>query len=236
MAGRSGLPGGWSAAVALLAAAGLGIWSAERAADALGLGGRGRAPRPERPAAREPRGGAPVRHLASPSLTFGGASLQAKGGAPVDAGTPPVEDGAGATDPEERAAADALADDLRRLVRDLEWSPGLPEPRQQTVRPAPEPWRPPPGHELAPSPVIEAVEPARAPVAGGAQVTIRGRSLRPANVMFGRAPARIVSASEGAVVVVAPRGDAGPVAIAVTNEDGTFAIADRRFTYEPSAR
>jgi hypothetical protein len=252
MAQRGWLPFGPATAVAVLVAAGLGIWAAERAADALGLGdgehaGSGRGPSASASGARRAtdRAGAarraPVQYVPAPVLTFGGSGaepgssgIQLKGGALGDASTP-GEPGVGAdaagVPAEERSAAAGLLDGLARLIRDLEWTPGLPEPKQQTIIPGPDPWRPPEGAAAAPSPEIEGIEPGSGPVAGGAQIVIRGKHLRPASVVFGYAPAQIVSASPAAVVVVAPRGSAGPVSIAVTNDDGTFAIADQRFTY-----
>jgi hypothetical protein len=242
MAGRLWVPVGPASVVAILAAAGLGIWSADRAADALGVGRSERADRgsshrtAERVAAP---GSAPMRYVSAPSLTFGGAGLQPKGGAlPETQGGPipaPGPEAAGevAADDAERIAAAALTEGLRKLARDLEYnaSAGLREPPQQTVIAPPAPWRPPVAAASAPAPVIEALEPASAPVAGGERVVIRGQFLRPAQVMFGSAPAQVLTASAGSVAVVAPRGAAGRVTVAVTNDDGTFAVAAQPFTY-----
>ncbi len=130
-------------------------------------------------------------------------------------------------------AARELAASMAKLVSDLEWNAnrGLPEPPQQVVAPMPEPWRPPKDAAGAPEPIIEQVVPARASGKGGARVTIKGRHLRVADVMFGASPASIVSRGEREVVVIAPPSPPGPTAIALTNTDGTFAIAGSGFTY-----
>jgi hypothetical protein len=225
--------------VALLAATGLGVWSADRAADALGLGGRAER-QTARPGVRSGQdhgtasANAPARPAPASALTFGSAGAQLKGGLPLEAaaGAPSTPEAVldELSTEAERVEASRMAESLRRLVRDLEYNRELPEPPQQTVVAAPEPWRP-PAAETAPAPVIELIEPRSGPAAGGGRVTIRGQSLRPGQVMFGSAPARVVSVAAGAVTVVAPRGAAGPVAVAVTNEDGAFAVAGQPFTY-----
>lgn len=238
MATRPWLPVGPATVFALLVAAGLGIWSAERAGDALGLGAgaedRGAGRRTSGVAASGAR--APGRGVPAPPLTFGAAESQAKGGAieaPVEAPPTIARDGDAPATEAERLAAEEVTDGLRRLVRDLEYNRELPEPPQQTVLPPPAPWRPPATAEPTPAPVIEAIEPSSGPAAGGARVVIRGRFLRPGQVMFGSAPASVISTGAGAIAVVAPRGAAGPVPIAVTNDDGTFAVASQPFTYVP---
>lgn len=128
--------------------------------------------------------------------------------------------------------ADELAAGLAKLVRDLEYTPGLPEPVQQAVNPQPEPWRGDPSRE-GPPPIIEALEPVRLRTAGGDRVTIRGRNLRVVQVMFGTSPARLLAASGTLVAVEAPPSEAGPVTIAVTNDDGTFALAETPVDYVP---
>jgi hypothetical protein len=134
---------------------------------------------------------------------------------------------------EERAAAARLTGEMRRLARDLEFNAGLREPPQQVVLPAPEPWRPEPVETGLPPPAIDQVAPRSAPASGGAQVVLRGRNLRPVSVMFGTQAARITRASEEAVTVEVPRGQAGPATIALTNDDGSYAMAGVPFTYRP---
>ncbi|HET9555235.1 MAG TPA: IPT/TIG domain-containing protein [Anaeromyxobacteraceae bacterium] len=141
---------------------------------------------------------------------------------------------AGAPSPEEAESSARLVVGMQKLARDLEYNAnaGLPEPPQQAVVAAPEPWRPEQGVDDRQGPVIDGLSPRGAPAAGGAQVTIRGRNLRPAQVMFGGAPARVVRVTgEAVVVVVAPRGAPGPVTVAVTNDDGTFALSPEPCTY-----
>jgi hypothetical protein len=79
------------------------------------------------------------------------------------------------------------------------------------------------------APVINGLEPLAG--AEGTRVTIRGSHLRATQVMFGLSPADIVSASAEAVTVVAPPGAAGPAMIALTNDDGSYALAATPFTY-----
>ena len=62
-------------------------------------------------------------------------------------------------------------------------------------------------------------------------MTLRGRYLRAAQVMFGTSPADIASAGPEAVTVVAPPAVTGPVVIALTNDDGSYAVASSPFTY-----
>jgi hypothetical protein len=130
----------------------------------------------------------------------------------------------------ESREAERVASDMGRLVRDLEFSPGLREPPQQTVRPSPEPWRPDPARE-GPSPVVESVEPRRGKVAGGDRVVVRGRNLRVVEVMFGQAAGKILSATGTTVAVETPPSSSGPVKVAVTNDDGTWAIVEGSFTF-----
>lgn len=127
-------------------------------------------------------------------------------------------------------AATHLAERMAKLVRDLEYTPGLPEPVQQTVQPQPEPWRADPERE-GPSPVVEGVSPPRIGTAGGDRVTIRGRNLRVVQVMFGSAPGKLLGASGNEVAVEAPPSPPGPVTIAVTNDDGTWALAPEPIAY-----
>lgn len=142
--------------------------------------------------------------------------------------TPDVEANVGDDDSGE---ARHLAERMAKLVRDLEYTPGLPEPVQQAVRPQPEPWRSDPGRE-GPSPIVEEVTPHRIRTTGGDRVTIRGKNLRVVQVMFGAAPGRLLEASGNEVAVEAPPSEAGPVTIAVTNDDGTWAIAAAPIDYE----
>lgn len=137
-----------------------------------------------------------------------------------------IED-ASAGDDEGRARD--LAESMQRLVRDLEWSPGLKEPPQEVVARPPDPWRPDPRAEAARSPAIEDIVPARAP--HGSIVKIRGKNLRVTQVVFGQAPARIVGGSGEEVTVEVPPGAGGDVVVAVTNSDGKYALASGKFAY-----
>jgi hypothetical protein len=137
-----------------------------------------------------------------------------------------IEDASQADDEGRRARE--LAESVQRLVRDLEWSPGLEEPPQQVVARPPDPWRPDPRAEAAAEPVIEDVVPQRAP--HGSIVKIRGRNLHVAQVVFGQAPARIVGGSGEEVTVEVPSGAGEHVVVAVTNADGTYALAADKFS------
>lgn len=152
------------------------------------------------------------------------AGRQATADAPA---APQGEPSGSEADPDEAAN---LAERMAKLIRDLEYTPGLPEPVQQTVQPQPEPWRADPERE-GPSPVVEGVSPQTIRTAGGDRVTIRGRNLRVVQVMFGAAPGKLLEASGTEVAVEAPPSSAGPVTIAVTNEDGTWAIAAEPIAY-----
>ena len=116
---------------------------------------------------------------------------------------------------------------------DLEFSEGLAEPPQQKVVPAPAPWTPAPGAEAGAKPIIEDVWPVKGPVSGGDRVVIRGKNLDAAQVVFGLAPAQIISVSEAhdTLTVAVPACGAGQVAIVVTNRDGNYAVAGGTFEY-----
>jgi hypothetical protein len=243
----------WTAAV-LLAAVALGVWAASRTAEALGI---------EKSTVSRPSTAAPLRKSApersrsardvrsAPGLPVPAAAPEAAAAlaARLDEGTvsrsppgpwpePPRPAVAEAEEPQPPAAgaeSARLTEGLARLARDLEFNAGLPEPPQQLVVRPPEPWRPSEGAGAVSQPVIVGVEPRSAPGAGGARVVIRGQNLRPGQVMFGQAPARILSATGDAVTVVAPAG-AGPVVIAVTNDDGAFALSSVPFTYRDAPR
>ena len=131
---------------------------------------------------------------------------------------------------EERLDGEGLASGMAKLVRDLEFTPGQKEPPQQLVQPQPEPWKRDPSRE-GPPPAIEAIAPRRARAEGGDRISIRGRNLRVVQVMFGSAPARLLSARGTEVIVETPPGSAGPVTVAVTNDDGTWAVASEPFVY-----
>lgn len=150
-------------------------------------------------------------------------------GTPAPAGEAPPPT-APPQDPDALEAA-AVSMSMRRFLRDLEYSPGLPEPPQQVVARQPAPWRPGPGVAAGPVPVIGDVSPRSA--AGGILVRIRGQHFRAAQVMFGGQPAQIVSDSEVELAVLAPEGGEGTVPIAVTNGDGTYTVAPDAFTYRP---
>jgi hypothetical protein len=138
-----------------------------------------------------------------------------------------------AEDPAEADAASRLMRSMARLVSDLEYNSnrGLKEPPQQAVAPFPEPWRPPAEAAGQPDPVIDQVTPLRATTRGGTKVVLRGRHLRAPQVMFGASPASVVSATDREVTVLAPPSPAGPVTIAVTNDDGTYALVGTAFTF-----
>jgi hypothetical protein len=233
----------------VLLAAALGIWQAARAAEALGFGpaairdGRERAPAGAgRRAGRKPvsggeaRGAADLRQGSTSTIFIVGAPWrEGEAGSERSASwgelSPPAAPvpGSGEAPPDAEAeAVTRIAGEMRRLIRDLEYTPGLQEPIQQTVAPPPATWTPP--ETDRPQPVIEAIQPRSAGAVGGTRVVIRGRNLRVAQVMFGNAAARIASASANAVTVEAPPG-AGQAVIAVTNDDGTWAMAADPFTY-----
>lgn len=137
----------------------------------------------------------------------------------------------------DRAEADASASAQLYVVRsessDLEFSEGLVEPPQQQVLPAPAPWTPAPGADGAAQPVIDDVWPGKAPSSGGEKIVIRGKNLAAAQVVFGLAPARILSVSDSqdTLTVAAPAADAGEVGIVVTNRDGSYALSSGTFQY-----
>ena len=219
----------------LLGAVALGAWQAVRLAERFWPGPSKREPgRSALPAAGPPEerprpgpGGSdfpPVdaRQAGTPQRPAE-AAVPTEGSTPDGPGEPQTE--------EERAAAKELADSMKRFVMSLEFNAGLPEPPQGVVIRPPAPWRPDPAAEGRPPPVIEDVDPRVGPASGGTRVTIRGRNLRASQVMFGLAPAPIVIASPEAVTVLAPEAGAGPVTIAVTNDDGSYALAGVPFTY-----
>ena len=131
----------------------------------------------------------------------------------------------------ERETAGRLQEAMGRLVSDLEFTPGLREPLQQTVVKPPDPWTPPADAGAHPPPDIAEVSPGSAPAAGGVLVTIRGRNLRAPRVVFGSRPARVFGGGADFVTVEVPPARAGPVTIAVTNDDGSWALSGQPFTY-----
>jgi IPT/TIG domain-containing protein len=231
--------------VGVILAAALGAWQAARVADALGFGpgllglgstrtpvegprrGGSGAPRPE---GRAGEGAAPTRGIPASSASRTASDPGSSDGAPWSVSTA-APGAAGPSDEAESEAAERLSGEMRRFIQDLEFTPGLPEPRQQTVVPPPAPWRPPDAAAARPPPVITDVTPRRAPAAGGTPVVIRGRNLGGVRVMFGAAVARVTAAGEEAVTVLAPPGTAGQVAVAVTSADGGWAVASQPFTY-----
>jgi hypothetical protein len=114
---------------------------------------------------------------------------------------------------------------------DLEFSPGLQEPPQDEVLPAPSAWKPAPDAEGSAKPVIDDVWPNKGPASGGERIVIRGRNLQAAQIVFGTTPAHIMEASEDKVTVAAPAAGAGQVAVVVTNRDGNYAVAESAFQY-----
>lgn len=225
-------------------AAAFGAWQAARVIDVLdaGAGGAGRpvagisAREPDLAGGRTP-GGATGRHDPSRPTT----SSPARGVRPSDAGVDDLEarDRSGpvatglAPAETEAEATERLTEDYRKLLRDLEFTRGLPEPPQRRVLPAPEPWRQDEQAAGRLPPVVEVMTPASAPAAGGVEVVLRGRNLRVAQVMFGTAAARITHASPGEVRVVAPQVAPGAVRVALTNDDGHFALVGEPFTFVP---
>lgn len=175
------------------------------------------------------RGGVALREKPQP-VGQGGAdpSRWASGTRPSTSSRPRIDETPPAAGPvlegSEGEEAALLVARMGKLVSDLEYSPGLPEPQQQTVAPQPDPWRPDPTRE-GPPPVIDGVVPSGVRAAGGDRVEIRGRNLRVVQVMFGTVPARLLAASGTLVAVEAPPAAPGPVTIAVTNDDGTWAVA-----------
>jgi IPT/TIG domain len=117
------------------------------------------------------------------------------------------------------------------MATDLEFSEGLPEPPQQQVATPPAPWAPSPDAEAGAKPVIEDVWPARAPSTGGGRVVLRGKNFQVAQVVFGLAPAQIISQTQDSVTVAVPPAT-GQVAIVVTNRDGNYSIAAQPFRYD----
>lgn len=233
-------------AAGVVLAAALGIWQAARLSDALGFGPRSAAAGVEAGASQA--SGAPPAGLAAGAGSpdrGGGAGTAGLGGAALAGATGDRgEAAAGVRSPEgtaardgeplteaEREAAERLQGEMGRLVSDLEFTRGRREPPQQTVVKAPAPWTPPPDAGTLPEPTIEAVAPHSAPAAGGARVVIRGQHLRVKQVMFGSRAARIVAASGEEVTVEVPPGKPGQVTIAVTNADGSWALASQPFTY-----
>jgi len=219
----------------LLGAVALGAWQAARLAERLWPGqskgdpGGGGSPTAVQAEKRQRQGYGGSDFGPLDALQVGNlkrpadAALPSEGSAPDGRGDPQTE--------EERAAAKELADSMKRFVLSLEFNAGLPEPPQGVVVPPPAPWRPNPAAEGLPPPVIEDVDPRAGPASGGVRVTIRGRNLRASQVMFGLTPALIVSSGPEAVTVLAPEASAGPVIIAVTNDDGSYAVAGLPFTY-----
>lgn len=229
----------WSRADSLgagvLLAAIFGAWQATQLADVLGYSEPTRPPEASRPERRETKARAARSQGAGREL--GAAFLSVE---PAEASSAPVQAVATfigdqtppAPTPEAEAlAAEQLSAEMTRLARDLEYTPGLPEPKQQVVRKTPTTWRPPAEAVTSEAPVIEAMAPSSAPVGGGVKVVLRGRNLRVAQVMFGGKAARITGATPQAITVEAPPG-AGPVRIAVTNSDGTWAVVEQPFIYQ----
>ncbi len=180
-------------------------------------------------------------------------SSSASPATPGSGGSPSFDRGAGSQAPESAAAgsppagqaaapverplteaeaqeAERISAEMGRMIRDLAYSPGVPEPPQNVVRRPPDPWRPDESRQ-GPSPVVESVEPRRGKVAGGDRVVLSGSHLRVVDVMFGQAAGTIVAATGSAITVVTPPSAAGTVAIAVTNDDGTWAIDEAGFTF-----
>ena len=93
------------------------------------------------------RGGVALREEPQPVGQGGAApSRWASGTRPSTSSRPPIDETPPAAVPvlegSEGEEAALLVARMGKLVSDLEYSPGLPEPQQQTVAPQPEPWRP----------------------------------------------------------------------------------------------
>ena len=233
----------------LLLAGALGAWQATRVADRLGFGPGSRPAQAAHPKAAASRAreapvpDAPLTWLAQDSGAprFLGTSAQPGPGVdgpwssdiPARDWSRSIAHGVAPPEPEEEQRA-RLADEFHRLARDLEFTAGLPEPPQQRMAKQPEPWRPDPEAAARPPPVIEGVSPASASADGGTQVIIRGHDLRAAQVMFGSAAARIASVGPDQVTVIVPPTAPGQVRIALTNDDGHFALAPELFTLQPA--
>lgn len=228
----------------VVVAAALGAWQAARVIDVLEAG---------EGAAGRPAAGVSSRAIEpAPGLAPGGATGRL--GAPRPAASPmpggvrpsgvaaevhealdrsgPIATGLAPRETEAEAT-ERLTEDYRKLLRDLEFTRGLPEPPQRRVVPAPEPWRQDEQAAGRPPPIVEGMTPTSAPAAGGAEVVLRGRNLRAAQVMFGTAAARISRAGPDEVRVVVPPGAPGAVRVALTNDDGHFALVAEPFTLRP---
>ena len=220
---RKTMTGLASAAALLLGAGGLVAYVVGEQA---GEKARSQAADRSRPPGQAPARAQPVPELATEAPYRGYTIPPAPAGAAVPASADPAPE-------PQPAAARELMKSMEKLVSDLEYNAnrGLREPPQQVVPPLPEPWRPPPEAAALPPPVIDQVSPARAPTRGGTKVTLRGRHLRSPQVMFGASPATVVGASDREVTVIVPPSPAGPVTIAVTNDDGAYALVSARFAY-----
>jgi IPT/TIG domain len=80
-------------------------------------------------------------------------------------------------------------------------------------------------------PAISGVSPASGPAKGGNEVLITGSDFASAQVLFGGQLAQVTSQSSNAVTVVVPEGESGPVAVVVTNREGTYSVAGSAYTY-----
>ncbi len=182
---------------------------------------------PVAPAGEGPSGGLPAAEV--PGTPPGGQAPAPGSGTALQAVAVPVapEDLA----EREQEAAGRLQEAMGRLVSDLEFTPGLREPLQQTVVKPPDPWTPPADAGAHPPPDIAEVSPGSAPAAGGVLVTIRGRNLRAPRVVFGSRPARVFGGGADFVTVEVPPARPGQVTIAVTNDDGSWALSGQPFTY-----
>ena len=247
-------------AVAVLLAAGLGAWQATRVAAWLGFGpdGSGAGPnhRPGRPGAprfesavalaerhqealrRDPGEGSP----SGPPLEAAQAEEAGTAPQPWDsAAWVPTEeetDGWSSADWDRylradaaRKSAQAPAARLRGFMEGLRYSAGQREPMQTALVVRDDTWVAPAEPSGAPPPEVEQVSPGAAPSQGGARVVLRGRHLRPSQVMFGVAAARITGATADSVTVEVPPARPGQVVIALTNQDGAFVIVPQPFTY-----
>jgi IPT/TIG domain-containing protein len=65
----------------------------------------------------------------------------------------------------------------------------------------------------------------------GAELTIVGSDFANVQVIIGGQVAQVTSQSSNAVTVIAPEGHSGPVAVVVTNRDGSYSVAGSAYQY-----
>jgi len=65
----------------------------------------------------------------------------------------------------------------------------------------------------------------------GAELTIVGSDFANVQVIIGGEVAQVTSQSSNAVTVIAPEGHSGPVAVVVTNRDGSYSVAGSAYQF-----